>query len=77
MESPAPAAAHSVQWLQSMLFLPTPCQLFEMNLSQLTSGEGLQRKYDWEYVTSDIIPRTSTVLLAQYNLQPCASKHIG
>ena len=43
LESPAPAAAYSVLWLESVIFLSTFCQLFEMNVSELTSNAGLQK----------------------------------
>ncbi|GFY28669.1 hypothetical protein TNCV_3440361 [Trichonephila clavipes] len=33
-------------------------------------GAVLQRNYDWEYASSDIVPRTNAVRLAHYNLQP-------
>ena len=33
----APNAEHSVRRLESILFLLAPCQVFEMNLSQLGS----------------------------------------
>ena len=69
LESPAPAAVHSVRWPESVLFLPTPCQLFEISLSQLTSGAGFQRDYEWEYASLDIVPLTNTVRLVRYNLQ--------
>ena len=52
LESPSLAAGHSVRWPESILFLHAPCQLFEMNLSQLTSGLSLQRN-GWEYTSLD------------------------
>ena len=37
------AAAHPVPWSEPLLFLAATCQIFEMNLSQLTSRAGLQK----------------------------------
>ena len=65
-----PSAAHSVRWSESVLFLPAPYQFFKMNLSQLTSLASIQRNYDWEYASTDIVPRTSAVRPVHYNLQP-------
>ena len=53
-----------------MLFLPVNGELFEINLCQLTSGEVLLKNYNWEYVSLDIVPRTSAVRLVHNNLQP-------
>ena len=75
LESPAPAIEHSVRWPESMIFLSAFLELFKMNISQLTSGADLQKKYDREYASLDVFPSTTSVGLAHHNLQPLSNWH--
>ncbi|GFU47858.1 hypothetical protein TNCV_4966731 [Trichonephila clavipes] len=70
LDSSLHAEAHSVRRLESVLFLPLTMSALSNEPVSANLGAVLQRNYDWEYASSDIVPRTNAVRLAHYNLQP-------